>query len=213
MSEQTYSKSGSDVALVKAFVEAKFKAALDKALAKPRPEVTTPEGQWFLWAEGVRLLPQAGNPTDPEKMVKVGDTFYVSTIVWFSSLGSPSPCNVITNLAASIDITYSTANLDTWQKGPAQMNVTNPVSIVPGQCYYVDTLQLVAQAGWEACYEMNISARLKGAQAGQKPPYAGFATRVYDFDPDKYPWFWPWLSVGPDPRREYDIPLRFMIYP
>ena len=108
--------------------------------------------------------------------------------------------------------------------GPVQ------VPLVPGQCFYVDTQTFLATEGTESCiYEMNICARITGCEdRGGTPQLAGFATAVYDFDPDL---FYPppggapaWPPTGVPPggatpspgvpaRWEFDIPIRFQIYP
>jgi hypothetical protein len=199
MAEQTISQSDG-AAKVKALVEAQFKSMLEQ----PKAQVATPDMWWQVWALGVILLPQPGNPVTPQKMVKVGDDFFVTTLVWFNPNGTPSPCNLITNLASSIDIRYATANVQSWALGPAKMNVVHSIPIVPNQCFYVDALFVPAAVGDEGLYEMSITAHIPGPGPAAKPPLAGFATAVFDFD---------WDEFFAAPRWEEDIPLRFMIYP
>lgn len=216
MAEQTVSQSSGGAETLKALVEAKIQSVL----AKPKTEITTMPGWWNVWVYGLHLDPAPGHPLTPQKMVKVGDRFYVTTIVWFNPVGgATSPCNLITNLGQGIDIQYHTGNLNTWNLGPGPMNVVHNIPLVPNQCWYVDYLELTAQAGWEACYEMNICALIKGCAPGAKPPLAGFATAIRDIDSDTfYPPATPWgggatPAPGVGARWEFDIPLRFMIYP
>jgi len=104
--------------------------------------------------------------------------------------------------------------------------------LVPNQCFYVNTQKFRAAPETESCiYEMNICAHVEGCQPGAAPQIAGFATAVFDFDPDLFyprPGGTPVPTIpvppGPPPggatpfpgvpaRWEFDIPIRFMIYP
>jgi hypothetical protein len=210
MPDKTVSQSSRGAETVKALVEAKIQAAL----AKPKPEVATMPiagvpNAWNVWAYGLFLVPAPGHPLAPHKMVKVDDTFYVATIVWFNPSGAPSPCSLITSLASTIEISYSTGNLKNWALGPAGMNVVSSLPVVPNQCTYVDIKGWTAAPGDEGLYEMNISVHVPGPTPAAHPPLAGFATRIFDIDPDL---FYP-SAPGVPSRWEFDIPLRFMIYP
>jgi hypothetical protein len=59
---------------------------------------------------------------------------------------------------------------------------------------------------------MNICARITGCKGkGGKPTLAGFASAVYDYDPDLF--YPPYGPPGQPAGWKYDRPIRFMIYP
>jgi hypothetical protein len=54
---------------------------------------------------------------------------------------------------------------------------------------------------------MNISARILGATPAyaSAPQFAGYARAVVDFDAD--------LFIAPAPGLQFDVPIRFQVYP
>lgn len=213
--EQTVSRGELRVEDVKALVDREVKRAVDETMARGVPEEAEPLGWWNLWAIGPIQPIIPGGPLRPHKIIKIGEPFYVATILWLNPWlilpNGPSVCDLISNLGCDFEIKYCTGNVCTWTLGPRQLNVTNKVDMVPDQCYYVDVKGWMAQPGWEGCYEMNICARITGCPEKATPPLAGFVTAVRDIDADLF--YPPPGPPGVPPRWEYDIPIRFMIYP
>jgi hypothetical protein len=69
----------------------------------------------------------------------------------------------------------------------------------------VDVLEwTAAQTGM---FSMNISARIMAdPPTDPHPPFAGFARWVYDFDPELF-------LPDPTPGWQYDLPIKFLVYP
>jgi len=219
MTENTFSQgSGNDAELAAASIESMVQAAIAKGRAKQQSEVgvelAEPEGWWNLWAFGPFQITAPGGPLRPNKIVKVGESFYVATVLWLSDVvltpGGPTVCDLISNLACDFELEYCTNDLCDFRKAARfSRSVTHP--LVPDQCYYINVQRFTAVAGDESCiYEMNICGRITGCRGG-RPPLAGYASAVYDFDADL---FYP--AGGPTGRPagwRYDVPIRFMIYP
>lgn len=205
--EKTYSSSLT-TDQVKAMVEQRVQAAMNAAASTPQAEIAEPQGWWDLWALGPIQATALGGPLLPHKVIKVGESFYVATVLWinpnFIFPGGVSACQLISNLACDFQLEYCTADMcrvvrsGQFSRGPVK------VSIVPNQCYYIDVQRFEAIAGNESCiYEMNICGRITGCAQGAAPPLAGHATAVFDFDPD--------LFLGKPPRWR-ETPLRFQVY-
>ena len=221
MTENTYSQgSGGEIELVVAAIESKVQAALAEGRAKQQAgvgvEIAEPEGWWNLWAYGPFQYTAPGGPLRPHKVVKVGESFYVATVLWLSdtvlSPSGPKICDLISNLACDFELEYCTNDLCALRRANRfSRTVREPLR--PDQCYYVNVQQFTAVAGDDSCiYEMNICGRITGCEGrGGKPPLAGYASAVFDYDADL---FYP--SYGPSGRPagwRYDVPIRFMIYP
>ena len=217
MSEQKFSQGaqGATVEQVNALIEQKVRAAVEEGSRRIAAELAEPAGWWNLYAYGPFQAMGPGGPLRPHKIIKAGETFFVSTVIWFSPIGvtpeGVSPCQLITNLGCDVIIDYCTGDICNWTKAPDQYSPRGiKMSLRPDQCWYIDTRRFVATAGTESLYEMNIMGRVTGCVPGARPPIAGFVTAVYDFDADVfYPRGGP---AGQPPRWEYDIPIRFQIY-
>ena len=210
---------------VKARIEAMVHSAVDEALARreaaERPEIAEPEDWWNLYAYGPI------QPIDylrPHRVIKVGESFYVATILWLSpdTPAVQSTCTLLTGLGATFEVQYCTGKVSAWTQGPPELNVTHQVATVPGKCWYVDLLQVDdVPSGWEGCYEMNICAHVPGQ--GNILQFAGYASAVKNVDWNLfYPSWWEWSAGGPAdyprpygrwPHWEWGIPTKFMIYP
>jgi hypothetical protein len=230
MADMTFSQSSdTTVEDAKAAVDARVKAAIDEGsrrsllpeAERPRAEIAEPQGWWNVWAFGPFQFTVPGGPLLPNKIVKINETFSVAVVVWFSPIvltpGGPSICNLITNLGCRIQLNYCTADLCR-VTAATQFNRDNIlIDLVPGQCFYTDVQTFRAAPGTESCvYEMNICARITGCSPTAAPQLAGFASAVFDFDPDLF--YPPRAPFGtPFPGRpagwRFGEGIRFMIYP
>jgi hypothetical protein len=232
MTDMTFSQGGGmQTQDLDALVEARLKAAMDEGARRPQPQIAEPAGWWNLWALGPWQVPAPGGPLLPHKVIKVGETFNITTVLWISPFVLLPPpwgipvCTLISNLACYFEVDYCTGDLCKWTPADFFSPKGIQVPLVPNQCYYIRTQQFVARPGTEGCFETMICVKLKGCPPNSAPPLAGFVTAIRDFDPD---WFYPWPgpvipppvpggptspAPGVPPRWEFDIPLRFMIYP
>jgi hypothetical protein len=188
---------------IKAQYEAKLKAAYDAARATPQAQLAEPQGWWDLVAIGP--IQQILNPPYlPHDVIRAGQPAYVITIMVLNPFGPsvPSACEILSNFALPYEITYQTGNVTTWQPGPASLNVEHNLTLVPGQCFYVDVLEFTGEGLDEVMYEMNVSARIFGCGENYAPDFAGFAREVIDIDPDIF---------RPAPGL-VNGPIRFLVY-
>jgi hypothetical protein len=187
---------------VKAVVEAKVQAAYEKAVAAPRQEIAEPYGEWDLVALGPI---QPFWYLRPHQIIRVGETAFVATVLYVPKLY---------HFCLPYEIQYCTGEVCEWRKGPVYLNVTHKGYLSPHTPYAIDVLQFDAYDPGK--YEMNICARIlccdPHTQPKYQPPYAGYARRVYDFDPELvFPWFFPnppYIPAG----WQFDTPIRFMVY-
>jgi hypothetical protein len=219
MADNTYSAgSGTTIEDVKAAVEARVQSAIDIGKQKQQEglEIAEPEGWWNLWAYGPFQFIAPGGPLRPHKVIKAGESFYVATVLWLSDVvlspGGPTVCDLISNLACDFQLEYCTNDLCAFRRATRFSRVARQ-EMYPDSCYYVDVQEFYAQPGDESCiYEMNVCARITGCKGERsKPTLAGFATAVYDFDPDLF--YPPYGPSGTPAGWKYDNPIRFMIYP
>jgi hypothetical protein len=209
MTEKVFSTDVVTAEDVKAQVEAMVQAALEEAMATPREEIGEPAGWWNLYAIGPIQPIAVGGPLLPHQVIKVNEPAFVATILFLNPFlilpGPTTACDVLSNFALPYEVRYQTGNLTTWTLGPPNVNVINGGnSLVPGQCSYVDVLEFVASQ--EGLYEMNISARILGTPPfPDAPQFAGYARAVVDIDPD--------LFISPPPFLQFDLPVRFQVYP
>jgi hypothetical protein len=234
MADMTFSKGSSmTVDTVKALVDARVKEAIDEGSRRPRQEIAEPQEWWNIWATGPFQVVAPGGPLQPHKVIKIGEKFYIAVVIWFSPLimtpGGPSVCDLITNLGCRIRIDCCTIDLCRVVSA-GQFNCDNVlIDLVPGQCYYTYVFEYTANPGTESClYEQNICVRVIGCPTNAAPQLAGFASAVFDFDPDLfYPTVPPPVPVTPPvptptpptpapgrpPGWRFMEGIRFMIYP
>lgn len=241
MADMTFSQSsGTTVETAKAAVEARVKAAIDEGSRRRflpqaererlRPEIAEPEGWWNVWALGPFQVTAPGGPLLPNKIVRINETFSVAVVVWFSDSilpNGPSICNLITSLGSGIRLDYCTADLCRVAAATQFSRNNILINLVPGQCFYTDVQTFTATAGTESCvYEMNICAKILGCPPNYAATQlAGFASAVFDFDPDLFypptvptptPYPTPTPTPTPLPGRtpgwRFGEGIRFMIY-
>jgi hypothetical protein len=193
---------------VKALVEAKLKAAYDKAMATPRPQVAEPFLWWNLYSLGPFQSFAPDGPLPPHQVIKLGETAWITTVLLLNPwpiLPPPpgiSPCHLLSDFGLSYEIQYQTCNLTTCATGIPSGKQAGSLS--PGACWYVNVFEFAPTA--VGLFETNISARILGNAPTQTAPhFAGFARWIFDPDPEM---FWP----GSTPGWQYDFPVKFMVY-
>jgi hypothetical protein len=192
---------------VKAYYEAKLKAALDRRMASaPEPQVAELQPWWDLISIGP-IQPVFNPPFAPSDVIRSGELAFVVTILLLNPdpILPPgvSPCDILSKFALPYEVTYQTGNLTTWKPAPAPLTSEHEgQNLVPGQCFYIDVLEFVPDDKDEVMYEMNVSARIFGCGENYAPPFAGFAREVVDIDSS----FW-----SPPPGL-VSAPIRFLVY-
>ncbi len=220
----TASQDETSLEEVKALIEAKVQAAYEKALESTQQEVAEPLGWWDLVGIGpfqrnANLFDLPNRPPAPylpHQVIRIGETAYVATVLYVPS---------VSVFGLPYEIMYRTGSLDTWNLGPANLNVTHMGHLNPNSHFVVDILRFRAQQ--EGCFEMNICARILGCDVNGRrntaPPFAGFARRVYDFDREMFIPSIPSLgpinapvpappTSGPQGWQMHDTGIRFQIY-
>ncbi len=192
---------------LKELYAAKLNAAIDKAKAtrRPKPEVAVPQGPsgesyWDIITIGVFQ-----NGLVPGDVIKAGQPAGVLTAVILNPF-YPYPidaCTLLSNFSLPFEVTYQTGDVTNWKKGPAQLNLDHDLTLVPGQCFYLDYLEFTTDDLDEVMYEMNVSARIFGCGGDYSPFFAGFSREVIDVDTDMF--------LGGLPMGFTPAPLRFMV--
>ncbi len=197
---------------VKAVVEAKLLAILERAAQNPTREIAEPEGEWDLVALGpiqfAGPFPGPG-PYLPHQIIRVGELAFVVTVLYAPRLY---------HFCLPYEVEYCTGDLCEWKKGPPYLNVKHRGYFSSRTPFAIDVLGFRAQdAG--CIFEMNICARILCADNGNphrepQPPFAGFARRIFDLDPELPFPFFPATPVLPGipAQWQFDEPIRFMIY-
>jgi len=185
--------------ILKAHVEAKFKAALDKKAALEIAQAGptgNPANRWEVYAWGPWQAPDLA----PGRIIMKGQKAYIATAVWMNS----TMCTDVVGFGAKFELSYFTSNTQTMQPVP-ELNHSCCIFPVAGKCFYVTVWELEPQV--EACLlETNICARLCTCNNKVVPDYAGFVRHVFDFDPDNLfpPYPFP-------PGWQFDRPIRYMV--
>lgn len=188
---------------IKAAVEAKVQALVDKALATPQEEVAELQNWWDLYAIGP--IQAIANPAfTPHQVVKIGERVYAITVIWlnpFQSLPPTNAADLLSSFSLPFEIEYQTSNLTTMTPAGSTVHTGN---LIPGVYFYVDVAEL--PSGSAGMYETYILARFLGAvpALATAPHFAGFANAVIDIDAPLF---------GPTPGVRYEQPVRYMVYP
>ena len=194
---------------VRASVEARVKSALDEAMEL---QIAEPDGWWNIYALGPIQPVAVGGPLPPHQVIKVGETAFVATVMLLNPFNIIAPgttaADILSGFSLPYEVRYQTGNVTSWTLGQADMNVVHsgPAEhLVPGVNVYVDVLEF--KGSTPGLYEMNVSCRLLGATPPfvNAPQFAGFARAVVDFDADMF--------ISPVPGLQFDVPIRFQVYP
>jgi hypothetical protein len=190
-------------------VHGEIEAAYDQALSAPEtvaPEIAEVQDWWDIAAFGPIQAVAPGGPLVPHSVIKVGEQAFVFAIIVLNPFlplpGGTNPAQVLSNFALPYEVQFQTGNLTAWTIGQPDMQSVQGSNLTPGPPFtYFEVIGFTAvQPG---LYEMNITARLKGAAPPfvNAPLFGARATTVGSLDP-------PGL-FGPAPP----VPLRFSIYP
>ncbi len=152
-------------------------------------------------------------PFRPSKIIRTGEDAFMIVVLWRNPLplpGGPNPSAAQIMASYEWEVRGETINLSDVTNGPDLAPVTGTfgggfidafvMPIPPG------TFPTPAE-GRPLLYELNFVMDIKGVGPGL-PPFAGYATWV--FDPDTEP---PFLFVPEAPAGlQHDVPVRFLVY-
>lgn len=201
--EMTVSRSGSvelSAEQVKAAVEARLQAAFDEAMASGMPQTAGPALWWDMYAYGPFKTPVEPFPA-PNQIVRLGETVYVASILYLNqSYPYPTAADVLATFALPYSIAWDTNNVTTLTREHA-LSGSIDRHFNPGQAWYVDIIALKPEH--EGIHELNLRGRITGCNGELAPPFAGYATLVYEFDSSLF-------TLGSHTR--YQGPVRFDVY-
>lgn len=202
-SEMIVSKSGSievSAEQVKAAVEAKLQAAFDAAMASGVAQTAGPALWWDMYAYGPFKAPLAPFPA-PHQVVRLGETVYIASVLYLNqAYPSPTAAEVLATFGLPYSISWDTNNVTSLAREPGLSGKINR-NFVPGQALYVDIITLKPEH--EGIHEVNLRGRITGCNGELAPPFAGYATLVYEFDSSLF-------TLGTHTR--YQGPVRFDVY-
>ena len=198
---------------VKAKAEAELQAALDAARAMPRDQLAEPLYWWEIYALGpVQFGPLVPPGTfldrdlQPGRIIRLGESAFLVSVLLLNPFPLPQdpgiiPCDFLTPFQLPYRIEYHTINVD---------NLTSLGTVVhegylyPGQCYYVDVLE-ITPSDPGCIFETNICARILDCHKStpSASPFAGFARSIINLDPELF---------LPTTFLEFDNPVRYMVY-
>lgn len=198
------------IADLQAMIENKVAAAYQEAQSQPKSQIAEPYPWWDLYAVGpiqfgASVTPPAGfgGPLLPNQILRIGEQGVVFTILVLNpSFPAPSAATLISNFALPYRVQYNTGDLSSWTLGPANLQAISGGNFIPNLPFAVNAFPFTAQN--EGLFEMNISARILGANNNPAPPFAGYATAIRDIDSS--------LFLNQGPRWQFDQPIRFQVY-
>ena len=201
--ELIVSRSGSievSEAEVRAAIEAQVQAAFDKAQAEGMPEDAGPALWWDMYAYGPFKAPVPPFPA-PNQVVRLGETVYVASILYLNTTYPyPTAADVLSTFGLPYSIAWDTNNVTTLSREPSLSGVLNK-HFTPGKAWYVDIITLKPEH--EGIHELNLRGRITGCNGELAPPFAGYASLVYEFDSSLF-------TLGTHSR--YQGPVRFDVY-
>jgi hypothetical protein len=168
---------------------------------------------WNILVLGPFQTVAPGGPFRPSKIIRTGEDAFMIVVLWRNPVplpGGPNPSAAQIMASYEWEVRGETINLSDVTDGPDLAPATGTfgagfidvflMPIPPG------TFTVPAQ-GRPLLYELNFVMDIKGVGPGL-PPFAGYATWV--FDPDTEP---PFLFVPEAPAGlQHDIPVRFLVY-
>jgi hypothetical protein len=152
-------------------------------------------------------------PFRPSKIIRSGEAAFMIVVLWRNPLplpGGPNPSAAQIMASYEWEVHGETINLSDVVNGPDLTPVTGTFG-----AGFVDAFIMpippatfpTPVEGRPLLYELNFVMDIKGVGPGL-PPFAGYATWV--FDPDTEP---PFLFVPQAPAGlQHDIPVRFLVY-
>ncbi|GAB4437161.1 MAG: hypothetical protein OHK0015_29620 [Chloroflexi bacterium OHK40] len=201
--EVAVSRSGSvevTAEQVRAAVEARLQAALDEARASGMPQTAGPALWWDMYAYGPFKAPLAPFPA-PHQIVRLGETVYIASILYLNeTYPYPTAADVLATFGMPYSIAWDTNNVTSLTKETNLAGILHR-NFVPGQSWYVDIITLTPEH--EGIHEVNLRGRITGCNGELAPPFAGYATLVFEFDSSLF-------TLGSHSR--YQGPVRFDVY-
>lgn len=168
---------------------------------------------WNILVLGPLQAVAPGGPFRPSKIVRTGEDAFMIVVLWRNPVplpGGPNPSAAQIMASYQWEVHGETINLSEVTNGPDLAPATGTFG--PG---FIDAFVMpippgtfpVPAQGRPLLYELNFVMDIKGVGPGL-PPFAGYATWV--FDPDTEP---PFLFVPEAPAGlQHDIPVRFLVY-
>jgi hypothetical protein len=185
---------------VRAAIEAKLQTVFDETMAGGVPQTAGPALWWDMYAYGPFKTPIEPFPA-PNQVVRLGETVYVASILYLNqAYPYPTAADVLATFGLPYSISWDTNNVTTLQREPMLSGSINN-NFVPGQAWYVDIISLKPEH--EGIHELNLRGRITGCNGELAPPFAGYATLVYEFDSSLF-------TLGSHTR--YQGPVRFDVY-
>lgn len=185
---------------VRAAIEAQIQAAYEEAMARGVPQTAGPALWWDMYAYGPFKAPLAPFPA-PHQIVRLGETVFVASILYLNqAYPSPTAAEVLATFGMPYTISWDTNNVTNLSK-EVSLSGSRTSNFVPGQAWYVDVIELKPEH--EGIHELNLRGRITGCNGELAPPFAGYATLVYEFDSSLF-------SLGSHSR--YQGPVRFDVY-
>jgi hypothetical protein len=152
-------------------------------------------------------------PFRPSKIIRTGEDAYMIVVLWRNPVplpGGPNPSAAQIMASYEWEVRGETINLSDVTNGPDLTPVTGTFGggFIDAFVMPIPSGTFPAPAeGRPLLYELNFVMDIKGVGPGL-PPFAGYATWV--FDPDTEP---PFLFVPEAPAGlQHDVPVRFLIY-
>ena len=186
------------------------KARLEAMLQEPREEST--ETPW--WASGdaweiYAMGPEqnynftSGSPQPPGRIVFLGETAYVTTVLWLN----PNMAAHLAGMGACVNLSYHTANTQTMTPVPAMdytcsIDAATPTYADPDYGSFYITVWEFTPTETGCLFETNICGTVCNCKGNVAPGYAGFVRWVYDFDYDVF--FGSQWS-------EFNNPIRYLV--
>ncbi len=201
--EMAVSRSGAievSVEQIRAALEAKLQAVHDEMMAKAVPQTAGPALWWDMYAYGPFKAPIPPFPA-PNQVVRLGETVYIASILYLNEFFPvPTSASILANFGLPYTISWDTNNVTSLSKELA-LSGSHTSHFVPGQAWYVYIIELKPEH--EGIHEVNLRGRITGCNGELAPPFAGYATLVYEFDSSLF-------TLGSHSR--YQGPVRFDVY-
>lgn len=189
-----------DVDEMRQVLEDQLQAAYDELMATATPQTAGPALWWDMYAYGPFKAPVPPFPA-PNEVVRLGETVYVASILYLNRFYPyPSSADVLSNFALPYTIAWDTNNVTTFAKETA-LSGSFTKHFKPGKAWYVDVIAITPEH--EGIHELNLRGRITGCEGELAPPFAGYATLVYEFDSSLF---------TPGMHTRYQGPVRFSVY-
>jgi hypothetical protein len=200
---------------LQAWISDSVRNAHDQALMmramQTGPQMEEQKAWWNLYAIGPFQTMDKPAPFLPHEIIKAAETAYVVTVLVLNDfLTLPTggtPADLLSSFSLPYEINFQAGNLSTCTLEPAGLNGVHSGAgyrLIPGVNFYVDVLEFsAAQTG---LYELNISARIRGATRPlvDSAQFTRTAQSVIEIQPE--------LFLNPAPGLPDDLPIQFMVY-